>query len=257
MDKLPRLWLVLAGLLLTAATCQSERVNDPTTVRNAGVHYDLGVENQAHGDVRGALREYEEALRIDPDYYQAEGALGILMHLSFRQPDVAEQHYKKALLLKPGYSEAKVNLGNLYMDETRYDDAIALYEEALKDILYQKPWLAENNEGWAYYKKGEVDKAIMLIQEAVRVNPEFCQAHRNLGLIYMEMKSDLPMAHQEFEKLVKKCPDNPDSYFELAQELLKEKDQAGGCRNFALCRDHAKEGDPLLDDCTKLASGCP
>ena len=36
-----------------------------------------------------------------------------------------------------------------------YDEAIKLYEQALNDMLYATPYIAQGNLGWALYKKGD------------------------------------------------------------------------------------------------------
>ena len=53
------------------------------------------------GDVRGARREFEAAVRRDPGDARAAGNLGILLDESFGRPAEALPHYRRALALDP------------------------------------------------------------------------------------------------------------------------------------------------------------
>jgi len=225
--------------------------SDDKTLENSRIHFDLGVNEQAAGKVREALNDYQLALQFNPANAEAENALGLLYHLSFRQLDEAEKHYLRALELSPKLTSARVNLAALYLDEGRYDAAIALDEQALRDIEYKNGFLPANNEGWAYFKKGEADRALSLIQQAVRANPEFCQGYRNLGLIY-ESQGKLDMAEVELSRLTKKCPDSAEGHHELGQVEAKLRKPDEAKREYCLCRDKSKEGEVLLDTCTQL-----
>lgn len=255
--------LCTAAALVLGAGCTTTSANgkkdadlskDPKAQDNAHIHYDLGLNAQAQGDVRTALNEFNLALQYEPGFADAENALGILYHLSFRQLDEAEKHYKQALALKPDYSGAKVNLAALYLDEGRYDEAIALDEEVLKDLEYKNQYLPANNEGWAWYKKGDTARALALIQETVRANPEFCQGYRNLGLIYAD-QGKLDLALTELQRMVKKCPESAQGFYDLGRVQLRAHDDAGAMKSFQSCKEKSKEGDPLLDDCTRLVAG--
>jgi Tfp pilus assembly protein PilF len=254
--------LAALSALALLAGCPAAQVKDdaksedPKAREQAQIQYDLGANDQAQGNVRQALNEYQTAISIDPYFYEAENAQGLLYHLSFRQLDESERHYKRALELKPDYSSAKNNLAALYSELGRYDACIALEEEVLKDLQYKNSHLAANNQGWCYFKKGDAARALQLIQETVRANPEFCQGYRNLGLIYAE-QGKLDTAQLELERLVKKCPDSPQGYADLGEVMLRQKQPDEARKNFILCRDKAKEGDPLLEDCARKAGGKP
>ena len=220
----------------------------------ASVHFDLGVNAQIQGDVRAALNEFQLALQIDPTFADAENALGLLYHLAFRQLDESGRHYRRALELRPDYSQARLNLAALELDLSHYDEAIALDEVVLKDLHYKGSYLAANNAGWAYYRKGQTEKALSLIKETVRVNPDFCQGYRNLGLIYSD-QNQLELAQLELDRMVKKCPDSPQAHYELGRVELKRHREGEARAAFGRCRDKAKEGEALLEECARLASG--
>ena len=174
-----------AVLALAAAGVLGSCVHVPTDKERQGAeaHYDLGINAQSNGDVRSALKEFEESLKLDPDFADAHNAIAVLLHLSFDRKDEAEKHYKRALEIRPSFSEARVNLGNLYLDQGRLDEAIALYEQALNDMLYATPYIAEANLGWAYFKKGNSAQALEHLRASVTHNPQFCLGYKDLGLV--------------------------------------------------------------------------
>src|SRR5215510_10486736 len=100
-----------AALALAAAGLLGSCVHIPTEKERQGAeaHYDLGISAQTAGDVRSALKEFEESLKLDDDFAEAHNAIAVLLHLSFDRKDEAEKHYKRALEIRPTFSEAKVN----------------------------------------------------------------------------------------------------------------------------------------------------
>ena len=227
------------------AACQhapSER-----EVQGAQIHYDLGVQAQQSGEVQGALREYQEALKLDPNFPEAHNALGLLLHLSFARADDAVKHYRDALKVRPTFSEAKTNLGNAYLDLNRYDEAIQLYEQALNDMLYPTPFIAQGNLGWALYKKGEVERGLEQIRAAVTTNPKFCLGYRNLGLI-QEEQGQVADACRQFARYRENCPEAADAYLREGVCLAKVGQKAEALERFKTCEQKA-EASSTRDDC--------
>lgn len=240
--------LAAAALALSGATCgtrPSKKEQDQATI-----HYDLGVQAMQIGDARGALAAYEKAVALDPDFDLAHNALGLTYHLSFGEPDKAIAHYKRALEINPKFSEAYTNLGNVYLSLQRYGEAAPLYEKALSDILYKTPYIAENNLGWCYYKRGDTQAAIDHIKTALIANPRFCLGYKNLGIIYSETGNP-EKAAESFGRYAKNCPDLADAHHRYGAALLKVDDQAGARREFSTCALKGKD-EALGEECQKL-----
>lgn len=73
-------------------------------------------------------------------------------------------------------------LGLAFEGQENHDEAIAHYSEALRI----KPNYAEahNNLGGLYLKKKWVDKAIFHLQQAIQISPRHAKAHYNLAMAY-------------------------------------------------------------------------
>jgi tetratricopeptide (TPR) repeat protein len=84
------------------------------------------------------------------------------------ETDKAREHFDKALVLDSRHYRAITNRGNLALEDGRFDEAIAAYEEALGingDFAN-----ALHNLGVAYRRKGDVGKSIQKIKAAQRVS---------------------------------------------------------------------------------------
>ena len=249
----------LAAVLALAATgVLASCVHIPTEKERQGAeaHYDLGINAQASGDVRGALREFEEALKLDPDFADAHNAIAVLLHISFDKKDDAEKHYKQALEIRPTFSEAKVNLGNLYLDEGRLDEAIALYQQALNDMLYATPYIAEANLGWAYFKKGNSAQALEHLRASVTHNPGFCLGYKDLGLV-QDARGDLAAACTEFGRFVQACPKVPEAHQLLGSCLVRQGKATEARASFDSCVENASgpSQQRVREQCIRLRDG--
>lgn len=242
----------LGGLGLCLALCAAGCRHTATDKERQGsdIHYDLGIQAQTAGNLPGAYGEFEQALTLDPQNARAHNAMGLLLHLGFHKLDEALAHFQKALEIDPNFSEARVNLGNLYVDQGRYAEAAKLYEQSLNDMRYETPYLAQGNLGWAYYKLGRTDEAIDQIKAAVTLNPKFCLGFRNLGTIFDETGKLAEACHQ-FQRYREACPDVPDAYRREGVCLAKQGKQEDARDRFAQCVQKSPDGE-LKDDCRTL-----
>lgn len=235
---------VLAGL----AGCK--HVPTQKECEASDIHHDLGVQALNNGNMQEAYGEFDQAVRMCEHNERAHNAVAQVLHLRFNKPVDAEKHYLRAIELDPQFTEAKVNLGNLYLDQKEYPRAIAQYELALNDMRYSTPYIPQANLGWAEYKRGNVDKAIDAIKSAVTVNPKFCLGYRNLGTIYEET-GKTERACEQFGRFREQCPDAAEAYYREALCVAKLGKADDAKMLFAQCEAKAPVGD-LKDNCHRL-----
>ena len=251
---MPRVFLACPlALALILSGCK--HIPTEKEQQNADIHYSLGVQAQQAGHIQEALSEYQRAVEMDPDNADAQNALGILLHVSFRRCDEAIKHYERALEVRPNFSEARTNLGNVYSDQdhcapAKYDEAIKMYEQVLNDMLYPTPFIAQGNLGWAYYKKGETEKGLENIKAAVTLNPNFCQGFRNLGTIYEETGHG-EEACKQFARYRELCPDTAEANMREGVCLAKQGQADTARERFQTCEAKATEAK-LKDECQSL-----
>lgn len=241
------LFAVVALPLAMGATC-SKRGSDAERGK-ASIHYDLGIQAMQSGDPRGALAEYLKAVEIDPDFALAHNALGLTYHLSFDKPDLAIEHYRKALEKNPKYTEVQINLGNVYLSTDRCPQAIPYYEKALADLLYRTPEIPENNLGWCLHKLGKSDEGIAHIRRAVAANGRFCLGYRNLALIYTE-RNDRANALQSYALFARNCPEIAEARYQYGKAALGTGDTDLAQREFEACLEKSSD-EALSRACDK------
>jgi tetratricopeptide (TPR) repeat protein len=111
--------------------------------------------------------------------------------------DQAVRHYEKAVEIAPDYAQAWNNLGSEYRLLNRYEKA----ELALRRALALEPQsaLARLNLGMLHMGRGEVEAARRNLEAAVEATSELAQAHLLLGLIAYQAR-ELEAAATRFRR---------------------------------------------------------
>jgi tetratricopeptide (TPR) repeat protein len=152
------------------------------------VHLGLGVElARLPGRKSDAIAEYERAVQLRPRYVEAHNNLGLeLARLPGRTAE-AIAHYETALRLKPDFAEAHANLGDaLAQLPGRQAEAVAHYEAALRI----KPGLAWAHCHLAFVLSrtpGRETEAIAHSEEALRLKPDYVDAYNALAITYVQL----------------------------------------------------------------------
>lgn len=232
------------ALLLPACAHVSEKDRDQSNLR-----YELAVQNLVK-EPQQALKDAEEALKLNPQNADAWHIKALVLHKSFGRLEEAQLAYAKALEFKNPFSDANVNLGGLYMDQKRYDDAITQYQKALDDVMYPNPYIPQGNMGWAYFRKGDSQRAIELIKGAVQSNPRYCLGEAWLGQIY-EAANNGAESCKYYGRYREHCSDRADAWQREGMCLLNAGDRAGAGKAFQACIEKAGNDDQK-DVCKQL-----
>jgi len=178
MRRIISLSLILA-FSLTASCGTSQEKKDM-----AISHYKLGQSELQTGNTQQAFIRFHESLNLDPGNYEAHHALGYV-NMTMGEYAKAEQNLRKAVDLKPDYSEAWNSLCTLYhMYMNRLDQAVKACERALENNLYTTPEKSLYNLCRIYYKKGNHQKALTYINKAVKRFPNWFPAYYSQALVY-------------------------------------------------------------------------
>lgn len=158
--------------------------------------------------VEGAVREFERAVALDPNYAIAHAELAIaviLAGVSFFQLlpwdeaiARAETHANRALALDSDLAEAHAALGRLAWMNGEFDDALAAFERALQinpsySIVHS--WIA-----LVYGRVGQYRKILPHQEQALRLDPVSVVAMNNYVHSLIEL-GRLDEAARELEKI--------------------------------------------------------
>ena len=216
------LLLALSTLLLLSGCISSKDRTD------GKVHYTLGLSYLREPNYSQALKEFLLAAEANPDDPNIQLSMGQTYQL-MRAYDEAEKSYKRALSLSDA-SFAPIcqnNLGALYLDMKRWDDAILYFTKATKNLLFQNQDIANAGIGYAHFNKGDILTAIGFYRKSLESNPNYATAHMRLAEAYEAFgKSDLAL--KEYQEVVRMAPDNAVVQFQygLTSAKLGKKQQA-------------------------------
>ena len=235
-------------LCLLAAGCK--HIPSEQEIEQAQSNYDLAV-NALVRSPQEAFEANERALTLNPEFAEAWHVRGILMHQSFGRLEEGQAAFLKALTIKPDFSEAHTNLGNLYVDLKRYDDAIAQYQMALNNVTYTTPYMAHGNMGWAYFLKNDAKKAIEELKSSVTLNSKFCLGYAKLSKVY-DAQGEYQDACKYAGRYRENCPERADAYQQegLCQSKLGQKEAAA--KSFETCVSKSGTNDDLKELCQKM-----
>ncbi len=125
---------------------------------------------------------------------------------------------KKTVERDPNNFDALAQLGSMYMDASKYPQAIEYFERALR---VRSDSNVRSDLAVCYKQSGQPDRALAELQRIVRDDPNQWQARFNEIVLLGEMRR-FDDARAELAKLQQQRPNDPDVQ-RLAQALAREK----------------------------------
>ena len=124
--------------------------------------------------------------------------------------------YRSVAEKDPANAESRIQLGNLYFDAERYDQAIEWYGQALK--LAPKNVDVSTDLGVSYYYSNQPDKALAQFDQSLKLDPRHAKTILNVGVVKAFGKQDLQGAQAAWEQAIKLAPESPEG--QAAKRLL-------------------------------------
>ena len=173
-----------------------------------GAYNDRGIIYTKKGDFDNAIKDLNKAIALNPNLTEAYNNRGIAYNRK-GEIDTAIHNYSKAIELSPNNAKAYKNRGTAYEKKGEIDIAIHNYSQAIE----LKPAYAEayNNRGTAYFQKGDFDNAIKDLTTAIELKPVYAIAYNNRGVAHSK-KAEFDNAIQNFDKAIELKPDSAKAY---------------------------------------------
>ncbi len=230
----------------------AERVdrNDPGALNNLGVlYYRKGVYDEA-------IKQFKEALKIDPRFELArENLLYLFSETKMEDPDVSR--WKKEVEEDPANVEALLRLGVSYQNMGWLDEAAetlgrvvennsehymarihfgsvlkaqGLYQQALEHFLnaadhVSKSAVFHTDLGEIYYNLGRTDEAISELRTAIKIDADYWRSHFLLSFAF----GDIGHYQEALEESRVASKLNP-SFQNTEANLALSDDDGGGAR---------------------------
>lgn len=168
---------------------QTPKQQTPSTSRNANESYQRGNDLRQRGNLRGAIEEYNEAIRLDPKFVNAFINRG-LSYYRLGDRDRAFDDYSTAIRLDPnsqGTSVPYLNRAIVWRERGNTDRAVEDIDNSLR--LDPKFSLAHNTRGNLHLDRRDYQRAIASYTEAISLDPKYADAYSNRGLAHVANKN--------------------------------------------------------------------
>jgi tetratricopeptide (TPR) repeat protein len=146
---------------------------------------------EIRGDIYMARKMYREAIEAFGEGPAKDAILknktGIAFH-QLLQLEYARKNYEQAVKLKPDYAEAINNLGTVYYARKSFRRSIVYYKRALK--LSPESASIYSNLGTAYFARKQYGEATDAFQTALKLDPEVFEHHSSYGVLLQERSVD-------------------------------------------------------------------
>lgn len=182
--------------------CSSFSKNKDT----AQLHHQIGLGHMRTGNYPQALAELIQAEKLDSSNHMIQNSLGLAYYFRGRI-DLSERHFRRALIIKSDYSDARNNLSRVLIDLNKYDQAIIEAKKVTEDLTYPNPEKPFLNLGISYFKKNEYEQAKHFLLKAIELSRENCLALSYYGRSLYEQK-DYRRAADALDKAVGFCQQN-------------------------------------------------
>ena len=109
----------------------------------------------------------------------------------------------------PNDAATRVELGNMYFDAGRFQDAIDWYQQALK--ITPRDVNVSTDLGIAYYYTNDPDKALAQFDRSLEIDPKHAKTLLNIGIVRAFGKQDLKGAAEVWQKILVVAPSSEEA----------------------------------------------
>ncbi|MCO4768948.1 MAG: tetratricopeptide repeat protein [Deltaproteobacteria bacterium] len=237
--------VLLFSLLFLATGCITPRaINEADAHKKMGLAY---IHDRNDPAAIGELRQSVKKNRWDEEAWQLLG----LAYFSYERYDEAEAAFFRALKLKPDFAQVHVNLGSLYIQNGRFDDAVDVLQTAVDNAEYREPARARHNLAYALFSKGDLPEARKLYVSVLRSFPQFCPGLHGLGMVD-EAEGLLTDALGRYRQALECDPRDLKVRLSLGTVEARLDLLANACENLAMVKEADPYGDLRSDAATLL-----
>jgi Flp pilus assembly protein TadD len=171
-------------------------------------------------DFKGAIAEFQKALKIEPDYYEASLQMGIA-YSRLGDNAGAEQILHKTLTMNPNYGDAYGALALVLCNEKKFEDAEPAARKAIE--LAPSSWEAKYELGRALYGLDRSGEAEPTVREAITLHADDGPMYLLLANIHVKLRN-YPALLDDLNAYLKLVPTGASA--DQARQLRDKVEQA-------------------------------
>ncbi|MEG4498078.1 tetratricopeptide repeat protein [Microcoleus sp. F10-C6] len=173
---------------------------------------ELGRNKAKERDFKGAIENFDRAIKINPDYADAYNNRANVRH-ELGDDAGAIEDYTKAILLNPDCADFHNNLGIISSNSDDYRGARAAHTRAIQ--LNRRYAQAYNDRGFARLQMGDVPGALKDFTKAIELNADDALAWNNRGDVYFLKLDDLQKALDDYTQSAWLNPHNEKTFYNM------------------------------------------
>ncbi|MFN6197618.1 MAG: tetratricopeptide repeat protein, partial [Dolichospermum sp.] len=194
----------------------------------AAFYNNRGIVRDDLGDKQGAIDDYNQAIKINPNYAQAYYNRGKVRDELGDKPGAIDD-FNQAIKINPNLAQAYFGRGNVRDDLGDKPGAIDDFNQAIK--INPNYADAYNNWGIVRYDLGDKPGAIDDFNQAIKINPNYANAYYNRGKVRDEL-GDKPGAIDDFNQAIKFNPNLAQAYGNRGKVRDELGDKPGAIDDF-------------------------
>ncbi|MBC7544355.1 MAG: tetratricopeptide repeat protein [Candidatus Sericytochromatia bacterium] len=168
-------------------------------------------------DYRQAEQEFRSATRIDPNSFAAAVGLGDALYGRKLYKESLDEYMRAMRLVRPTYAVVPLQAASKLVREGKMMQALTVYQQ----IAHIKPAAGELlNKGVTALQNGDKTGAKKAFTEALKLDPDYADAHYKLGNMAYEAKVYVD-AIAAYEAAVKAAPTDGLIHFKLGNAYYR------------------------------------
>ena len=188
-----------------------------------------GNAHAGNGQFEQAIEDYDEAIKLDPNYTKALNNRGVVYEKT-GDYDRAIKDFDAAINIDPNYSVALANRAETFQKRGDYPSALKDFDQAIQlQPTLRALW---NERCWTHAIVGELQAALADCNEAIRLEPNVAATFDSRGFTYLKLGQwDLAIA--DYNSALQIEPKLPSALYGRGFAKLKKADRTGGNADIA------------------------
>ena len=146
-----------------------------------------------------------------------------LAKISQEKDEEAIDFYNKAILIKEDYTAAHNNKGNALLKKRKYLEAILSFKKAIKyEVSSKNIEQIKLNLGNCYLNNSQYEEAIETYETIIKKNDKFIMAYQNLAFAESKIQQ-YEKSNETYKKILNIESENQEAIYGIGNNLIKDK----------------------------------